>query len=396
LEDGTRTIRYVADDVHDFAWTAYEGYQVYEETWRHVNIRLLLRPEHDSEQQMRRHFDAATAALERFDSWVGEYPYTSLTLVDGIGGANGMEYPTLITCGTVYMIPEWARFLELVTIHEFGHQYFYGLLASNEFEEAWLDEGMNSYVESKIMDDAYGPGSALDIPGLPLGDRNMQRLGYTKQNPSSGALFTRSWEYEFGSDYGKNSYSKPATVMNTLEAYLGWETMRTFLRTYYSTWRFKHPTTRDLQETMEEVAGQDMDWFFDQYVYGTAVLDYRIDAISSTRDRSVADSLDANYLHTVRVERVYGGYMPTTIRLAFEDGTHYDIPWNGEDNWREFSHAGPSRLKEAYLDPDGSLWLETSRLNNRRSLAAETPGAREHRKFATRFQQLALLISAIF
>jgi Peptidase family M1 domain len=394
--DGTRTIRYIADDVHDFAWTAYEGYQVYEETWRHVNIRLLLRPEHDSEGQMRRHFDAATAALDRFDAWVGEYPYTSLTLVDGIGGANGMEYPTLITCGTVYMIPEWARLLELVTVHEFGHQYFYGLLASNEFEEAWLDEGMNSYVESKIMDDVYGPGSALDLPGLPLSDRNMQRLSYTKQNPSSGALFTRSWEYEFGSDYGKNSYAKPATVMNTLEAHLGWETMRTFLRTYYSRWRFKHPSTHDLQETLEDVAGQDMDWFFDQYVYGTAVLDYRIANISSSRDLSVPDSLDANYLHTVRVERVYDGYMPTTLRMEFEDGTHHDVSWSGEDRWREFSHSGASRLKEAYLDPEGGLWLETRRLNNRRSLATQTPGSRERRKFATRFQQLALLISAIF
>ena len=93
----------------------------------------------------------------------------------------------------------WAGFigfrpLELVTIHEFGHQYFYGLLASNEFEEAWLDEGMNSYIETRIMDDAYGEGSVMEIGGLKVGDIAVQRLAYVKNNPSKGALYTRSWE----------------------------------------------------------------------------------------------------------------------------------------------------------------------------------------------------------
>ena len=395
-ENGAKTLRYRADDVHDFAWTAYEGYSVYEETWRHVQIRLLLRPEHDTENQKRRHIDSAIAALERFDDWVGEYPYTTLTLVDGFGGANGMEYPTLITCGTAYMMPDWLRAPELVTVHEFGHQYFYGLLASNEFEEAWLDEGMNSYLEARIMDDAYGPGSAVDIPGLPLGDRAMQRLGYTKLNPSRGALFTRTWEYEFAADYSKNSYSKPATVMNTLEGYLGWETMKTFLRTYYSEWRFRHPTTRDLQQVMEEVSGQDLDWFYQQYVYGTAVLDYRIEAMTSTRDRSIPDSLDARYNYRVVVERVHDGTMPTVLRLEFVDGTHRDIPWDGTDQWKEFKESGDQRLAAASVDPEGLLMLEVNRLNNRRAVQPKSPGPTERRKFAVRFQQLTLLISALF
>ena len=80
-----------------------------------------------------------------------------------------MEYPTLIVCGTRYGMPSWLRLPELILIHELGHQYFYGLLASNEFEEAWLDEGINSYVEGKVMDAHYGAGSVVDVPGLPVG-----------------------------------------------------------------------------------------------------------------------------------------------------------------------------------------------------------------------------------
>ena len=389
VEETEDRVRYRADDVHDFAWTAYEGYREYEETWRHVQIRLLLRSDHDTETQRRRHFESAIAGLEAYDDWVGPYPYTSLTLVDGFGGANGMEYPTLITCGTVYMLPTWVRSLELVTIHEFGHQYFYGILASNEFEEAWLDEGMNSYLETRIIDEHYG--GAVSLPGLDLRDADLQRLVYTKQNPSSGALVTNSWEYRFNSDYAKNSYSKPATVMHTLEGYLGWDTMRDFLRAYYDEWSFRHPTTRDLQNTMERVAGEDLDWFFDQYVYGTAVLDYRISNASSTRRES-----DSLYVTTVRVERVRDGHMPTQVRMTFADGSTRDFDWNGRDVWQEFRHSGDSRLAEVMVDPDNKLGLEIERLNNGRSLDPGSPGDRERRKFTARFQQLALLISALF
>ena len=125
-----RTVTYEADDVHDFAWTASSDLLEYEDTWEHVTLRLFIQPEHVA--QVKRHFEAAKIGLKYFADWVGPYPYDTLTLVDGIGGSNGMEYPTFITCGTIYKLPKWIRALELVTIHEFGHQYFYGMLASNE------------------------------------------------------------------------------------------------------------------------------------------------------------------------------------------------------------------------------------------------------------------------
>lgn len=389
--NGERTVTYRADDVHDFAWTASTAYLEYTDTWQHVNLRLLLLPEHDG--QAERHFEATKIALEKFDDWVGAYPYTTLTLVDGVGGANGMEYPTLITCGTAYLLPEWVRLLEIVTIHEFGHQYFYGLLASNEFEEAWLDEGINSYLETRIMDMAYGPGSALDLPGLRISDGGAQRLAYTKVAPSRGALFTRSWEYQYG-DYGKASYAKPATVMNTLERYLGWDTMRDFLRTYYERWRFRHPTTRDVQDVAEEVSGEDLDWFFNQYIYGTAVVDY---AVERVRVRRLNDD-DENpvYENEVRLERREDGIFPQTLRVRFADGTTEDVTWDGEDQWKAFTFEKPVRLTEAYLDPDNAVWLDINRLNNRRTFEAGNPLARKYQfKVAVWVQQFFYLISAI-
>lgn len=406
-EGETRTVRYRADDVHDFAWTTSPDYVEFTDQWRHVSLRLLAQPEHAD--QADRHFESAKAALDRFDAWVGEYPYTTLTLVDGIGGSNGMEYPTLITCGTIYKLPAWARPLELVTIHEFGHQYFYGILASNEFEEAWLDEGMNSYLESRIMDDVYGQGSVIDLPFLRVSDGGMQRLSYTKNRPARGAIFTKSWEYQFSSDFGKASYAKPATVMNTLERYLGWETMQAFLRTYYDRWRFRHPTTRDLIDVAEEVSGQDLGWFFDQYVYGTAVVDYKVEYVSNERldvpaspAPMAGDSTETEvpdwYRSTVLVRRQQDGTFPQTLLVRFEDGTEKRVQWDGREAWKRFTFEQPGRALEAYLDPDNVVWLDVNRLNNRALYndRADAIARQEQLKFTTRFQQVLYFIAGLF
>jgi hypothetical protein len=403
--NGARAVTYRADDVHDFAWTASPDYVEHADRWRHVDIRLLLQPQH--ERQARRHFDAARAALERFDRWVGEYPYTTLTLVDGLGGSNGMEYPTLITCGTVYMLPKWVRLPELVTVHEFGHQYFYGMLASNESEEAWLDEGLNSYLESRIMDDAYGRGSAIDLPGLQVRDGGFQRIGYTKSRPASGASFTKSWQYQFSSDYGKTSYAKPATLLSTLENHLGWETMRRILRTYYGRWRFRHPTTADFIDVAEDVSGQDLAWFFDQYVYGTAVVDYEVEFLFTERVLAPDDAAGAAgesrglrmpwYKSTVIVRRKQDGTFPLSLVVRFEDGSEEIATWDGVDEYKRFTFEKAARAVEAYLDPDNVVWLDVNRLDNRRVLRHDNTLARkEQLKFTTRIQQLLYLVASIF
>ena len=369
VRNGLRTVRFEAHDVHDFAWTASGDLLTFEDQWEHVNLKLLIQPEHVD--QVERHFDAAKTGLKYFNDWVGPYPYDTLTLVDGIGGSNGMEYPTFITCGTMYKLPAWVRSLELVTIHELGHQYFYGMLASNEAEEAWLDEGINSYLEMHIMDTAYGNGSVVDLPWVKVNDRDVQRLGYVASNPDRGAIFTKSWMYAQKSDYGKASYFKPATVLATLEGYLGWDVMQEVLRTYYSEWRFRHPTTRDFIGVVEEVAGEDLDWFFDQFIYSTNVVDYAVGDIEIDREGS-------DIVSNFSVLRLGDGVMPLTVRGLFADGTHEDLVWNGEESKKTFSFAKEVALEEVHIDPDDNVWLDIDRLNNRKRVTPETKFAKQH------------------
>ncbi|MFQ5632414.1 MAG: M1 family metallopeptidase, partial [bacterium] len=156
--DGTRTHFYHAEDVHDFAWTTSPEFVEVTGKAQDVDIRVLMQP--DRAYQGERHLAAAKVAVEHFQDWYGDYPFPNLTVIDprrGAGGSGGMEYPTLITAGTTYGLPEGVRAVEMVIIHEFGHNYWYHLLASNEFEESWMDEGINTYTEIQIINDAYGP-----------------------------------------------------------------------------------------------------------------------------------------------------------------------------------------------------------------------------------------------
>ncbi len=199
-KDDTRTETWHARSVVDFAWTAHDRFvrhtrriapvdpqdsrdPVTAEWLRvqrrldepvplpEVEVELLLQPEHAD--QAERHFEAARVALGLFGTWLGPYPYDRLTIVDpphGARFAGGMEYPQLVTAGTVRGSPEGSQRPEHVIVHEIGHQWFMNLLATNEVEEAWLDEGLNSYFTAKALDLRWGPARQFEeILGFHVG-----------------------------------------------------------------------------------------------------------------------------------------------------------------------------------------------------------------------------------
>lgn len=178
--DGSISHRFIQSQVHDFAWTAdpdfvrvkrrlLPGFKTAPDL-PPVDVTLLLQPEHAGQEE--RIFRAIFAGLRWLGTWYGPYPYETLTVVDpqhGARGAGGMEYPTLITIGSSWPAPGPLLNPERVAIHEFGHQYWYGLVASNEFEEAWLDEGINTYTTGRVLDREYGPRSrGATLAGIPL------------------------------------------------------------------------------------------------------------------------------------------------------------------------------------------------------------------------------------
>ncbi len=395
----TKTLVFYQEDVHDFAWTASPLFQVFEDSYTSkdghaIKLTFLAQPQHAD--QAERHFTAIKHTLEWTEEWLGIYPYSTLTIVDpvyGGGGAGGMEYPTFITTGTFWKLPLGIKATEIVTVHEFGHQYFYGMLASNEFEEAWLDEGMNTWLELSVMRRYYGgeagkqsaladKTSAIDFMGIRIGNPEQSRASYTSpSNAKRDTVVKPVWTYHRGG-YGIFSYNKPGAMMLTLENILGEEMMKRVMRTYFERFKFKHPTTQDFIRTVNEVTGKDFTPFFNQFLYSTIALDYAVQSIiigESDDDepegvRADTKSTEGKFKSKVVFERKEEAVAPMDICIKFSDGTEFREVWDGVARYKIYEFEKPAKAVAAYIDSENKYLLDVNRNNNALTTKPQTIG----------------------
>lgn len=374
--DGTKTLTFKAEDVHDFAWTADPTTKIVEDSVQissgAVKIRLLMQPGHTASAS--RYMQVLKGTMHKFDEWYGPYPYAQITVVDpphGGGASGGMEYPMFITADTAWWVFDGFKISEVVVEHEFGHQYWYGMVATNEFEEAWLDEGINQYSESKVMDALYGSDAdMLNTRVATANELGFDRIGYI--GVAEFDPMTRpGWKYLNFDSYGGITYSKTALVLLTLEHIIGEQKVREAQRLYFERYRFKHPTADDFLSTINEVAGQDLDWYWNQAVRGTPILDYRI--LNAFTER--ADWTDKNapkeekpgeteYLNSVVVHRKGEFVFPVVLDAKFDNGESIRERWDGRDRWHRFSWQKKAKLVSAEIDPDHAIPLDHDRFNN--------------------------------
>jgi len=376
--DGTKTVRYKAEDVHDFAWTASPGFRLVEDEWggggRTIRIHLLISPGHES--SIARYLYSLKGAMTLFDRWYGPYPYDGITVVDPPSGAlnaGGMEYPTFITAGTNSWVPKGLRVPEVTVIHEFGHQYWYGMVATNEFEEAWLDEGINSYSEQKVMAALYGADrSGVNGLGMTMADSELLRLEYVA-TPDTDPLTHFAYEFMSTSAYGGVTYGKTATMLRTLEGVIGEQTVEQALRAYFERYRFTHPKGKDFLDTINQVAGQDLNWYFDQAVSGTRILDYEVLEADSDRVDWYRDPLpraepgQSSYRDTVLVHRKGDFIFPVNVLIHFDDGETIEEHWDGRERWIRYQFIKPVKITYAEVDPRHLVPLDADQFNNSRT-----------------------------
>ncbi len=373
--DGTKTVTYHSEDVHDFSWTASPSFRLIEDSWTGsagtVKIHLLMSPGHDATAP--RYLQVAKGTLHLFDEWYGPYPYDRLTIVDPPHGglnAGGMEYPTLITADTAWWMPNGVLFPEVAVEHEFGHQYWYGMVATNEFEEAWLDEGINAYTEAKVLAELYGKDTSfLHFGNTTMSDADWLRDEYI-DIVDYDPLTRVAWKFVNGNSYGGITYGKTATVLLTLEKVVGEDTMRRALRTYFMRYRFTHPTAEDFLRTIEEVSGQNLRWYFDQAVYGTAILDYAVEDVRSERadwyekTRSSEKAGETLYRSSVVVHRKDDFVFPVELEVKFDNGETAREHWDGRDRWIRYSYVKKARIVSAEIDPGHQIRLDRNLFNN--------------------------------
>ncbi len=242
VADGRRIERHVQGDIHDFAWTAWDRWQTARETIDGVAVTVLYPPGFGD--IARRDLDALRFALPYESARYGRYPYGVFTLVhpqDDASEAGGMEYPTLITSDGPWFVPEQVLVPEIVTVHELGHQWFYGLVATNEAAWPFLDEGLNQFAETDAMARWRGAGSAADLWGLRVSDGALQAVA-SNQAVHDEPVAQAANAFTTGANYAKLVYSRTAAVLDTLARVYGDDAVAGALGRY--TRRYPVPASR--------------------------------------------------------------------------------------------------------------------------------------------------------
>ena len=445
-KNGMLTHHYVQGDVHDFAWTADKrSAQPLTGSWSGpgsppVAIKVLYPPEYASNAAPA--LQAAKDSLTYFSRTLGPYPYKTLTVVIppfNAAEAGGMEYPTFITASSYAnlqpkTIPEFG--LDFVTIHEFGHGYFYGILASNEFEEPLLDEGLNEYWDQRMLR-ARGQHIHATTPLLKrLGFDpvfkvfEFERMAAPRQD-AADPLGQNAWDRLQGVG---PVYSRTAITMRDLEARIGSEAMERGFKAYYEQWKFRHPSVADLRETLAKATGQRriVEQVFAQQVYASANIDDRIGTFTSEEQTPLAGTALVNgkrvehtaealekeekkvreawdqahpdakpgtgpypYLTSVVLRR-RGAPVPQVLLVKFADGSSERVVWDNDQLWQRYTWSKPVKAISAELDPDRVHYLDVNKLDDGRTLKADTSASRRWSfDLAAVFQYLLSLIAIV-
>ncbi len=265
LEGDRKRLRYRAQMVHDFAWVADPDFVEHWGEYEGIRIRQLIQPEHVGDADT--HMAAQIAALESMEARFGPYPWSTITIVHapkGAGGAGGMEYPTLYTTSNIAdtKVPGWLLRERLsgvfTTVHEFGHQYFQGLFASNEHAQPWLDEGMNTTANQLVYADAYGEDPwVVELLGHAITTKDLVSISLEQAGDRDRIDQPADRFDPLVDSYGAVTYQKTAAVMLTLRELVGHEPWDRALARYAEQARFAHPKGALLERTLVETIGGD-------------------------------------------------------------------------------------------------------------------------------------------
>ena len=359
-----KTIQFKQYRVHDFAWFADKRFHVLKgeivlpkslnkvDTWAFFT---------NSEPELwKRSIEYLNDATLFYSELNGEYPYNHVTAIDGtISAGGGMEYPNITIIGE-----SGNDFtLETTIMHEVGHNWYYGILGSNERDYPFMDEGLNSFYEMRYIKAKYPNKTIASLFGK---DSTFTFFGLHK--------FKHKAQYEFSYliaarknldqpislpaekytnyNYGGIVYSKTALAFDYLMNYLGKEKFDEAMHFYYEQWKFKHPTPEDLIKTLQYHLNADLHWFVEELITTDKKLDYKVVAHKKLVDNS----------HAILVKNNSNLLGPVSL-TGLKDGKIVGTVWyNGFSGKRVFEFP-PSEVDEFKIDQE-EFMPEVNRKNN--------------------------------
>ena len=368
-EVGRRRIRARAAHVHDFAWTAWAGFVAEERQLGRVKTTLLMPPHLPRTREIT--WRTIESGLEHFGDAYGEYPYAQLTVVHppaSAARAGGMEYPQFITTGgTDYLPLVGIRAVELLTIHELGHQWFQGVIATNEYEAPFLDEGINSFAEWRYLAETYGEKSLVNWPWLNVsretGGRYASLQGGRNQPPGLKAA-----EFSSFGVLANRVYARTPLCLESLGRVFGPQNLHAALRRYSVENRFKHPRSEEFFSAIEQEMGIRARDQLELMLLQNAGIDLALGEVE------VNQKLSTSNRGSVMIHRAGSLELPFEVELTFANGDRQLRRLHGDKRTWRLAFEHDSELVGVHIDPERKLLVDDDLLNN--SWTRETLGAR--------------------
>ena len=343
--DGTtyKTHRFHAERVHDFAWNTNPKFVTQQETWNDIEINSVFSEDKSAWR------DTTLAHAVRATQWlsekVGLYPYPQVTVVDGLL-RGGMEYPMLVMDGRVD---------EALVVHEIGHIYFYGILANNELDAAWMDEGFTTFQTDWYKLTKYGEHGLQNpnwyerlTPRYTILEAQRHKI-FPLMRQGYGEAIAKP-AYEFENDYYAMVYRKASLVIWALRYVVGEETFDQILKQYFTEWGFRHVNADRFIQVCEDVSGQELDWFFEEWLYSNKICDYRFAGMKTAVDPS-----GGGYLTELHIERKGEIIMPLEVIFTFDDGSTQTARISGRLRTIKHTYSFPEKPKSAVINPDNEI-----------------------------------------
>jgi hypothetical protein len=366
------TWHFRAERVHDFAWSAdpdylHARYLVRDVPGRDEPVELHLLYQPDAADGWAQLGDYTAALTHFFSERIAPYPYPQFTVAQG--GDGGMEYPMITLITGRRSLPSLVG----VTAHELVHMWFYGVLATNESDYSWMDEGFTSFMTTEAMHHVFAqrPGPASHA-GARASVARIQQLDLWER-PSKPA----DW-YDTNVGFSVASYTGGAVLVDLLGYVMGDDVRDAFIKRYYDEFKFRHPYPADVQQIAQRTSGLQLDWLFEQYLEGEGRYDYGADDLDVERTAE-------GYRHAIMLRRHEDGVLPVDLRLRYDDGSEHFVtippvvmhghkpvpedwtvagPWPWTSPTYTLTHESPKRVVEVQLDPENRM-LDLDPANNR-------------------------------
>lgn len=333
-----KTVSYKLDNAHDFAWFADKRYHIQSDSVTldrsGRSIKTFSYFSNINADSWKESVKYVNESVKYYSQWVGDYPYEVCKSVDGaLSAGAGMEYPTI----TVISGGGGAKALEQVTAHEVGHNWFYGILASNERDYPWMDEGMNSFYDERYTEVKYPktndftPLLESPIAGIlglkvfrPADFKTLEYIFMARMNMDQ-PISLHSTQFT-NINYGISVYRKTADVLRYLQAWLGETKFDEMMQAYYNEWKFKHPYPEDFRKHVQTFTKQELNWLFDDLISSSKRVDYAITKV-----------VNAGNNQFVKVKNKGGIASPVSITGYSSDSSATTFWYDGFDGTQKLS-----------------------------------------------------------